>query len=261
MIEQGWARTWVNSQVGRVKRLFKWSVAHELVPATVYHALATVDGLRRGRSEARETEDVTPVPEAHIEAVRPWLSQPVGALIDLQLLTGTRPGELLQLRPCDVDRASNVWTYRRADHKTAHHGHARVIYFGPRAQAILKRFFDRPPHVPMFSPREANAEQHAKGTRGRRRPNQKPSTRLTNRRIRDTYDRDSFRRAIHRACDKAEIPRWSPGRLRHNAGTFVRKEFGLEAAQIILGHKRADVTQLYAEINAAKAVEIAAKIG
>ena len=90
-------------------------------------------------------------------------------------------------------------------------------------------------------PREVNAEQHAKGIVGRRRPNQNPSARLTDRKIRNTYDRDSFRRAIHHACDKAEIRRWSPSRLRHNAGTFVRKEFGLEAAQIILGHKRADV--------------------
>jgi hypothetical protein len=41
----------------------------------------------------------------------------------------------------------------------------------------------------------------------------------------------------------------------------VRKEHGLEAAQVLLGHSKADVTQLYAEKNEALAVGIAAKIG
>ena len=44
-------------------------------------------------------------------------------------------------------------------------------------------------------------------------------------------------------------------------GTKVRKEHGLEAAQVMLGHSRADVTQVYAERNEALAATIAAKIG
>jgi hypothetical protein len=34
-------------------------------------------------------------------------------------------------------------------------------------------------------------------------------------------------------------------RLRHNFATNVRKRFGLEAAQVVLGHNKADVTQVY----------------
>ena len=59
----------------------------------------------------------------------------------------------------------------------------------------------------------------------------------------------------------AGIPLWTPGQLRHNAATIVRREFGLEAAQLLLGHAKADVTQLYAEVNELKAIEIAEKIG
>ena len=40
---------------------------------------------------------------------------------------------------------------------------------------------------------------------------------------------------------------WAPNRLRHTRATEVRKQFGLEAAQVILGHAKADVTQVYAE--------------
>jgi integrase len=72
---------------------------------------------------------------------------------------------------------------------------------------------------------------------------------------------NSFRRAIHQACDKAGIDRWSPNRLRHSTATEVRREFGLEGAQIILDHTSANVSQVYAERDIAKGVEIARKIG
>ena len=36
---------------------------------------------------------------------------------------------------------------------------------------------------------------------------------------------------------------------------------GLDAAQVILGHARADVTQVYAEVDRQKAIEITRKIG
>ena len=55
--------------------------------------------------------------------------------------------------------------------------------------------------------------------------------------------------------------RWSPGQLRHSYATEVRKDYGLEAAQILLGHSRADVTQVYAERDTARAVEVAREAG
>ena len=60
---------------------------------------------------------------------------------------------------------------------------------------------------------------------------------------------------------KERLPRWSPNRLRHTAATEIRKRFGLEAAQVTLGHSQADVTQIYAEKNLTLAVEVARKIG
>jgi site-specific recombinase XerC len=59
----------------------------------------------------------------------------------------------------------------------------------------------------------------------------------------------------------AGIRRWGPNRLRHNFATIVRKQHGLEAAQVALGHARADVTQIYAEKNLALATKVAALIG
>jgi integrase len=55
--------------------------------------------------------------------------------------------------------------------------------------------------------------------------------------------------------------RWAPNRLRHTAGTEIRKRFGLEGAQVALGHSKANVTEIYAERDLSKAVEIARQVG
>ena len=57
------------------------------------------------------------------------------------------------------------------------------------------------------------------------------------------------------------MPTWSPGQIRHTAGTQIRAQFGLEAAQAVLGHAKADVTQVYAERDLAKARASMAEIG
>ena len=93
----------------------------------------------------------------------------------------------------------------------------------------------------------------------------------------DCYDRRSYAWAIRRACDAAFPPpkylkekvhktwrrehRWSPNQLRHNAATELRKQFGIEAARVVLGHSSADVTEIYAELDLAKAAEIMSRVG
>ena len=261
MIDKGLSRGVVNQNVNLIRGVFRWGVSQEIVPVEVHTALTTLMALKRGRSEARETEPVKPVLDAHIDAIRPYVSRQVWALIQLQLLTGARGSELVGLRAVDLDTSSAVWTATPTIHKTAHYGHARTIYFGPRAQQIVRDFMaDRPVDAPLFSPREAEAERHAKAPT-HRRPNQPPTPRQTDRTVGDTYATDSYRRAIERGCKAAGVPIWTPHRLRHNAGTMIRKDFGVEAAQLMLGHARAGVTQVYAEVNAAKAVEVARRIG
>jgi integrase len=79
--------------------------------------------------------------------------------------------------------------------------------------------------------------------------------------MRDHYDKDAYARAIRRARYKAGVPRWSPNQLRHNAATFLRKEFGIDAARVILGHSSPAVTEVYAELDRSKAIEIMNKVG
>jgi integrase len=54
---------------------------------------------------------------------------------------------------------------------------------------------------------------------------------------------------------------WHPHQLRHNAATFLRKEFGLETARIILGHRSSAITEVYAEQDQQKAMEAIVRVG
>jgi site-specific recombinase XerD len=152
---QGLCRTEINKRIGRIRRMFKWAVAEELIPASVMESLRAIDGLRRGRSEARENPPVRPVDDAHVDAILPLVGAPVAAMIRLQRLTGMRPGEVVQLRPCDIDRSDDIWFYSPARHKTDYLGHEKQVVLGPQAQAVLQPFLDRPADAYCFSPQEA----------------------------------------------------------------------------------------------------------
>ncbi len=75
------------------------------------------------------------------------------------------------------------------------------------------------------------------------------------------YNPHTYAHAVRVAARKAGVPHWHPNRLRHAFATIVRKDEGLEAAQVLLGHSRADITQVYAERDESLAIKIAAKIG
>lgn len=262
MVDLDWCRSHVNKSVSRIKHMFRWGVENEIVGAGTYHALAAVSGLAKGRSPARETMPKRPVPDADIDAVQPHVSRQVWALIQLRLRTGARGGELVGLRSVDIDTAGKVWSYRPAQHKTMHHGIERVILFGPHAQRILAGFMaDRPVGACLFSPAEAEAERHA-GAPTHRRPDQRPNARETERAVGGRYTSDSYRWAIKRGCRVAGVPAWSPHRLRHNCATRLRAEVGIDLAQTILGHRLGSaITEIYAEANIAKAIDVMAAAG
>lgn len=280
--EPGWSRNYTNQQIGRIRRVFKWAVSETLIPPAVYQALAAVDGLRRGRSEARETKPVKPVPEQYVEAILPFVSRQVKALIELQLLTGARGGELFPMRRRDIETGRAVWVYRPARHKTEHHGHTREIRLGRRAQTVIEPFLKPDLDGYLFSPAEAEAERREKQHKARKTPlscGNRPGSNVKKkpqRKAGDHYDRDSYARAITRGCDKADewakggkvignderlVPHWHPHQLRHNAATRLRREYGLEAARVILGQATGAITEIYAEQDVQLAEKVMAEVG
>lgn len=267
MIERGGCRANINKQTSRIKRVFKWAVSEELVPGQVYHALQAVGGLRRGRCDARESDPIRPVPQEHVDAIQPHVSRQVWTIVQLQLLTAARAGEITIMRPIDIDMSGKIWVYTPTHHKTAHHGHERRIYIGPRAQGVLRPFLHRRLDAYCFSPEEAEAERRATQHAERKTPLSCGNRPGTNRKDDpewtpgDVYAVHAYRRAIARGCRKANVPSWHPHRLRHNAATNLRRDFGLETARIILGHRSAAITTIYAEADQQKAIEAMARVG
>lgn len=163
-LRKPWSRKYINVQVQRIRHVFKWAAAREMAPVTVYESLRTLEPLCRGKCDARETAKVVPVSEELLNAVRPHLPRPVRALVELQLLTGARPGELLELRACDIeiDGTASVWRYMPEAQQNAFRERERVIHFGPRSQRILRQFLsDRPTDAYVFSPKEAEVEHRS----------------------------------------------------------------------------------------------------
>jgi integrase len=265
MVESGLCRGVVNQRVGRIRRMFKWAASEELVPHGVYAGLATVAGLAKGRSAARETVPIRPVPEAFVEAVLPFVLAPVAAMIEVQRWTGMRPGEACAMRACDLDTSGAVWLYRPAHHKTAWRGKERIIALGPRAQSVVRPFLTLDTEAYLFSPARALAERAAR-RRDQRKTKVQPSQRdrrkaKPKRRPRDFYTNLAYLTAVRRACRKAGVPHWHPNQLRHNFASLTRRQYGLEAAQVVLGHSRADVTQVYAERDLTLALKVATEVG
>ena len=61
MIEDNLCRSEVNKRIGIIKRMFRWAAENERIPSGVAFAISTVENLKKGRSEARETPPVKPV--------------------------------------------------------------------------------------------------------------------------------------------------------------------------------------------------------
>jgi integrase len=266
MLDSDLCRNQINQRTNRIRRVFRWGVENELVPPLVLEGLRAVAPLKRWRTTARESVKVSPVPDEHVAAVLPFVSRQVAAMIQLQSLAGMRPGEVVLLRPRDVDRSSQVWVYRPERHKTEYRGHEREVFFGPQAQVVLLPWLLRDSDAYCFSPEEAEADRNSlrrdnrqtpmTPSQAKRRPKTKPK-----RAKRDRYDRDSYRRAIDYAIAKAGVPHWHPHQLRHNCATRLRRDFGLDVAQVVLGQKCAQITEVYAEVDRTKAVAAMERVG
>ena len=287
MIKSGLARRTINAWVRRIRHVVKWAVSQELAPSSVLESLRTLEPLKAGRTEARETYGKSAVDIDRIEAVKPLLTRPVRAMVDFMLHTGCRPSEAVRLRWSEIDTTCDVWTYRPSDHKTKHKGKGRVIQIGPRAQQVLNKMRELSRTDYVFDP-QTGVDEVAQRQRG---------PQATGQRVGEAYSVQSLRNGVLVGCERAfgcppelktaalrnrrkgeskrkhterkELAKawrkkhcWSPGQLRHTKATEVRKHSDLETAQQILGHSSKTTTErFYAEMDSSRAQDNALRFG
>jgi len=194
-----------------------------MVPVGTLHALQTVSGLKAGHTTAPDRKRREAVSDDRIEPVRDQLSSRNRDLFDLLRATGSRPAELLSLTMADIDTSADVWVADLEKHKNANRGLSRKLFFGPKAQLILRRC---PTTGPIF-----------------------------------TVDRRTFSNAVKRACVAAGVTPFVPYQLRHTKATELRDTMSIEAAQATLGHAQPSMTARYSSKMDKLAIEAAKAAG
>lgn len=249
-------RRYINAQVERLKRMFRWAVSEQLIPAAVHQALETVDGLRARRSTAKESTKRQPVPWEHVAAVLPFVNETIRDMLKIQWILGVRGKSLRMATKAQFRTDVEPWEWR-AQHKTEHLDKTLVVPIGPRARAILQPRLDAIESGYIFRPQDARANV---------RYGQHYSRNAYSQAVTRGIEYCNAHRVIHNETAKADerlpmIPHWTPHQIRHSKGTSTREEHGLEAAQAILGHDSVDATQIYAERLQKVAKELAEKEG
>jgi integrase len=296
MLASGLARKTVNQRVGRIRRVFSWGVTRGIVKEATAAMLDRLPGLRVPRGDALAESVVPPVPWEVVEATLPFLPPSLAAMVRVHYHGAMRSQDICRLRPGDLWRSTfpdgsplphpGVWLYLPGSletgglgpgkHKTAVHGHRREIWLGPRAQAALAPYLDKPPELPCFSPALAIRETRtALRKKDRKTPvypweeKARAKRDLAARLSRTPWRVDSYGHAIARACRRASAKlgrdiAWTPHQLRHAKATAVEQaggESGHRDAGLILGDRDRRVVWQYADRDRARAAQVAAALG
>jgi integrase len=230
-----WSRNYVNKQIDRITRIFRWAESQELVPTGTWHHLRSLPPVSKSNRKVRQNEQRLAVDwDKQVVPVLPHLSPQLAAIAQVQYYTGARPTEILHMRVDEVDRngPNGSWVFRPKSHKGGWRGLDRVILIGPQAQSLLAPFLltCESDDSPIFRP-----------CRGSKK----------------TYTGEAYSQAIRRACAKLQIKPWTPYQLRHTARLRITRLFGLDAARAHLGHQSHAMTSEYAK---ATDIEIASKV-
>ncbi len=260
-IESGNSRAYCNRLTNAVVRMFKYAVSQEMVKPETWQRLKSVEPLQIGQTEAPETEPIKPVAIEVVRETAKHLSPVLKAMLRVQVATGMRPSEVCKIRPCDIDRSGVVWMFRPAKHKTANRGKRKAVPILGDAREAITDYLNRDAKAYCFSPAESVAwwlatkranrktrVQPSQASRAKDEPAKEP---------RECFDAHSYRQSIQRAAKRAGVEQWHPYQLRHLAGTVVRDALGIEAAQALLGHSQAAMTERYAQQMESKAIEAA----
>ncbi len=258
-----------------VQKCFKWGAVGGVVDQNHAASLLFVEPPAKGK--VKECRRIASVDKATSERVIPFLSPPLQTAIKLLWLTTARPSEILGLKGEDSEDQSaenqyhrirrtgcillrggarldleheGVWAAVLDEHKTAGKGFERVIFFGPKAQEILRPIVGTVGY--LFKPAEGRVCRWAKRERklkvGKGCPGQ-------------IYTSDTLANSVKHACERAKIGHYSPYQIRHTASAAIMDSHGKEAASVYMGHKPSGITANYTGNNLRLAAKVAREVG
>jgi integrase len=254
------SRGYINKNLGRIKRVFKWGLSPaELVAPETFARLSLVRGVPLGQAE--EPDEVQPV---ELRALARTLRRleadgrhAFAAIVRVQYYAGPRPGEVCRMNVAEIHRRSfkvggriipipegvAVFTPRR--HKLRKKNHLVYYILGPRAQAALAPFLDT-----------ADAEGFVfhRGVIGGKRFSRFPHC-----------DPEHYSKTVGEAAEAAhageKAARWSPGQLRHNFLTRWDALGSIELGSAAVRHKSLSTTAIYVQRDLSRVGSAALQLG
>ncbi len=223
-------RTGINRKVATIREGLRWGYERGRIGRDAWLATRELRPLSRAVAGHRDFKHAKRAPTAQeIEAVAVAAGPVVGRMLRVHYLLGCRPGELVSMRWCDLDRTlvQGCWTYRVPDEiaKTAHHGKVTAYAVPPKAQALLAQNPCTSPSALVF------ADLVSRGPSKRNNIN--------------TARTVAYRERLQHACRKAGIPPFGGHEVRHGAVTAACAKFGAFAAATFANHSKVSTTETY----------------
>lgn len=242
------ARKTINQHVGRIKRMIKWACSRGYAPAIKHHEMLCVEGLKKGRSKAREPGKVLPADLQSVQAVLPFLSPPIRGMVQIQYLCGMRPEEVCGMCGKNIQMGNDIWLYSPQEHKGEWLDLSLIKAIPKAAQEVLRPFLRDDPEEYLFRPADGRAWAYERMRKGK--PRKKKSR---PRKYNPCYCTAAYGRALKTGFELAKkngvtaFTPFSPNQLRHAIATEIRKRHGQQKAQVWLGHRHLSTTAIYAE--------------
>lgn len=277
-------RNQVNARIRIICACFTWGARHKdpetgerLVPPATAAELRMIENLRRGYCQAVDHPRRLAAPIEDIKKALKELAGPVRAMVQVQLLTGARPGEVRTMKAREITRAGDVWEYRPESYKTEHFeaddAGRKVIFLGPKTVKEIRPLLDAAEKDAesggegfLFRPKDAAALRHRKSAVKKKTPSRAVRDALRAARPRRTwgecYTATAYRNALQRACERAGVKPFTPYQIRKARATEIDREYGADAAAIQLGHRSVKTTiDHYIDPRTEQARDLAKKIG
>lgn len=250
----GYTRTGINQMIAQIRRMWQWGIGRKLTTENQAYLLKEVRPIRAGKTVAREKYKRGSISGEEFEKVSTNLTSVVADMLRVIWLTAMRPDEVCRMRPFDILQDDpECWLYvpgrdvsLLGDHKTIRHRRVRAVPLTATVQAILRpRMENLEPKCFIFRPADAIREMkerrlanHStqKDYRNQRDPMISPGER---------YTPSALYTAVRRACQRADVERFTPYDLRRTAATRVRATLSKDDARLLLGHVSADTTNIY----------------
>jgi integrase len=269
----------VTRYLATLKRAARWGAKSQRVKLEVCQ-LIELANVPKGWG--RRSKKVLAADPALVAKVLPFLTPPVRAIAELQILTGSRQGGLIRLRPRDIYRTgkqelpglgvvdldvAGVWVGIPVSHKKEWRDKPRWVVLGPRAQAVIEPFLQGDPESYCFRPEESvralreRQRQDRASRGGGSGGNRKPRVSQPKSKPREHYTTAGYRQAIRRACVRAGVAVINPHQIRHLFAAQIRDSHGIEDAQAMLGHDSPDMTKHYAKRSFERAARVARESG